>query len=140
MGSKKRIPIGPHKVKQLKIHWKSGIEMDRMSKFTYPRMRISKRIPVPRYPRMRIFATFLNNTSYYQMGADFVTEYRITQNTNYLTAYCKCTENSLQRRAQTLSCHTSLVTRLTTRESHGATAELSPVTRLTTHSSTWRHH
>ena len=62
--------------------------MDRMSKFAYPRMRIRMRIPaseaprmrihmrmpvqedprmripVSRYPRMRIFVTYLNNTSY----------------------------------------------------------------------------
>ena len=40
-----------------------------------PRMRI----PVSRYPRMRtrmrIFETYLNNTSYWQMGAAFVTQY-----------------------------------------------------------------
>ena len=65
--------------------------MDRMSKFAYPRMRILMRIPacealqmrmpVSRYPRMRtrmrIFVTYLNNTSYCQMGAAFVTEYRL---------------------------------------------------------------
>ena len=44
-----------------------------------PRMRILMRMPVSRYPRMRkrmrIFVTYLNNTSYCQMGAPFVTEY-----------------------------------------------------------------
>ena len=83
------------------------IEMDRMSKFTCPqirmriparedpRMRIHMRMPVQEDPRMQIrmritviryprtlmrtfnFMTFLNNTSYYQMGVGFVKEYRI---------------------------------------------------------------
>ena len=49
-----------------------------------PRMRIHMRIPVSKYPRtrMRIFVTYLNNTSYCQtsycqMGAAFLTEYRL---------------------------------------------------------------
>ena len=37
--------------------------MDRMSKFPYP--------------RMRIFVTYLNNASYCQMGAAFVSEYKL---------------------------------------------------------------
>ena len=73
------------------------LEMDRMSKFAYPRMRIRMRIPareaprmriqmpVSRYPRkrIRIFVTYLNNTSYCQMGAAFVTEYRLLHYTEY---------------------------------------------------------
>ena len=68
------------------------LEMDRMSKFAYPRMRIRMRIPareaqrmrIPvRYPRMRIFPTYLNNTSYCQMGAAFVTEYRLLHYAEY---------------------------------------------------------
>ena len=80
------------------------IELDRMSKFAYPRMRIHMRIPereaprklihmripVSRYPRMRtrmrIFVTYLNNTSYCQMLAAFDTEYRLlhyNDNTEY---------------------------------------------------------
>ena len=76
-----------------------------MSKFAYPRMRIRMRIPAreaqrmrthmrmpaSRYPRMRtrmrtrmrIFVTYLNNTSYCQMGAAFVTEYRLLHYTEY---------------------------------------------------------
>ena len=43
------------------------------------------RIPVSRYPRtrMRTFVTYLNNTSYCQMGAAFVTEYRLLHYTEY---------------------------------------------------------
>ena len=75
--------------------------MDRMSKFTYPWMRIRiripareaprmrihmlmsvqdprmwihMRIPFSRYPWMGIFVTFLNNTRYYRMGAAFVNQ------------------------------------------------------------------
>ena len=77
------------------------LEMDRMSKFVYPRMRIHMRMPVQDYPRMRIpmripvsryrrmrtwmriFVTYLNNTSYCQMGAAFVTEYRLLHCTEY---------------------------------------------------------
>ena len=75
------------------------IEMDRMSKFTYPRirirmrrpvqedpqMRIHMRMPVSRYSRMRtrIFVTYLNNTTYCQTGAAFVTEYRLLHYTEY---------------------------------------------------------
>ena len=77
------------------------LEMDRMSKFAYPRMRIRMRIPareaprmrmhmripVSRYPRMRtrmqIFVTYLNNTSYCQMGAAFVKEYRLLHYNDY---------------------------------------------------------
>ena len=73
----------------------STIEMDRMSKFAYPRMRIRMliparedpririhmRIPVSRYPRMRtrlrIFVSYLNNTSYCQR------ELLLLQNTYY---------------------------------------------------------
>ena len=54
-----------------------------MPKFVYPRMRIHMRIPVSTYPRMRIFVTYLNNTSYCQMGADFVTEYRLLHYNDY---------------------------------------------------------
>ena len=64
-----------------------------MSKFAYPRMRIRMRIPVQedprmripvsRYPRTRIFVTYLNNTGYCQMGAAFVTEYRLLQYNDY---------------------------------------------------------
>ena len=78
-----------------------------MSKFSYPRMRIRmliparkaprmrihmrmpvqedlrKRIPVSRYPRMRIFVTYLNSTSYCQMEAAFITEYRFLHYTEY---------------------------------------------------------
>ena len=79
----------------------SVLEMDRMSKFAYqltrirmripareaPRMRIHIRMPVSRYPRMRtrmrIFVTYLNSTSYCQMGAAFVTEYRLLHYTEY---------------------------------------------------------
>ena len=88
-------------------------EMDRMSKFAYPRMRIRMRtpaseaprmrihmrMPVSRYPRMRtrmrIFVTYLNNTSYCQMGAaNFATEYRLLHYHDYteyqlLTAECR---------------------------------------------------
>ena len=53
------------------------LEMDRMSKFAYPRMRIRMRIPAREAPRMRIFVIYLNNTSYCQIGAAFVTEYRL---------------------------------------------------------------
>ena len=80
-----------------------ALEMDRMSKFAYPRMRIRMRIPareaprmrIPvRYPRMRIFVEYLNNTSYCQMGAAFVTEYRLLHYNDYteyqlLTAECR---------------------------------------------------
>ena len=77
------------------------IEMDRMSKFTYARMRIRMRIPaheaptvrihmripVSRYPlmqtRMRIFVTYLKNTSSCQIGAAFVTEYRLLHYNDY---------------------------------------------------------
>ena len=93
------------------------VEMDRMSKLAYPRIRIRMRIPareaprmsvhmripvqedprmripvsryprmripVSRYPRMRIFVTYLNNASYCQMGAAFVTEYRLLHYTEY---------------------------------------------------------
>ena len=81
-----------------------------MSKFAYPRMQIRTRIPAReapgmrihmrmpvqepgmrntyiceyrRYPRMRIFVTYLNNTSFWQMGAAFVTEYRLLHYNNY---------------------------------------------------------
>ena len=82
-----------------------------MSKFAYPRMQIRMRItaleaprmrihmrmpvqedprtriPVSRYPwmrkRMRIFVTYLNNTSYCCIGAAFVTEYRLLHYTEY---------------------------------------------------------
>ena len=73
-----------------------------MSKFAYPRMRIRMltpaseaprmrthmRMPVSRYlrirMRMRIFVTYLKyNTSYCQMGAAFVTEYRLLHYTEY---------------------------------------------------------
>ena len=68
-----------------------------MSKFAYPRMRIHTRIkareaprmriPVSRYPRMRkqmrIFETYLNDTNYCQMGAAFVTEYRLLHYNDY---------------------------------------------------------
>ena len=75
-----------------------------MSKFAYPRMqirmripaseaprmRIHMRMPVSRYPRMRtrmrIFVTYLNNSSYCQMGAAFDTEY-ILLHYNYYTEY-----------------------------------------------------
>ena len=63
------------------------LEMDRMSKLAYPRMRIHMRVSVRRYPRMRtrmrIFVTCFNNTSYCQMGAAFVTEYRLLHYTEY---------------------------------------------------------
>ena len=52
-----------------------------------PRMRIHMRIQVRRYPliwtRMRIFVTYLNNTSVCQIGADFVTEYRLLHYNDY---------------------------------------------------------
>ena len=81
--------------------------MDWMSKFTYPHMQIRMQIPareapwmrihiripvqedlrlqihirIPagssRYPWMQIFVTYLNNISYCQIGATFVTEYRL---------------------------------------------------------------
>ena len=78
-----------------------ALEMDRMSKFAYPRMRIRMRIPareatwmrihmripVSTYPRMRtrmrIFVTYLNNTSYCQTGAAFVTEYKLLHYNDY---------------------------------------------------------
>ena len=79
------------------------LELDRMSKFTYPRMRIRMRIParegsrmrihmvipVTRYPRtrMRIFVIILNNTLL-QNGRWFLlqnTDYYRIQNTNYVT-------------------------------------------------------
>ena len=52
-----------------------------------PRMRIHMRIPVSKYPRMRtqmrIFVIYLNSTSYCQMGAAFVTGYRLLHYTKY---------------------------------------------------------
>ena len=52
-----------------------------------PWLRIHMRIKVSRYPRMRtrmrIFVTYLNNTSYCQMGADFVAEHRLLHYTEY---------------------------------------------------------
>ena len=50
------------------------LEMDRMSKFAYPRMRIGMRITAREAPRMRIFVTYLNNTSYL---IQIITLYRI---------------------------------------------------------------
>ena len=84
-----------------------GLEMDRMSKFAYPLMRIRMRIPgrealqmrihmrmpvqedprmripVSIYPRMRICVAYLNNTSYCQIRAVFVTKYRLLLYTEY---------------------------------------------------------
>ena len=58
-----------------------------MSNFAYPRMRIRMRMPVQEDPRMRtrmrIFVTYLNNTSYCQMGAAFVTEFRLLHYSEY---------------------------------------------------------
>ena len=63
------------------------LEMDRISKFAYPPMRIRLQIPALEAPRMRtrmrIFVTYLNNTSYCQMGAAFVTEYRLLHYSDY---------------------------------------------------------
>ena len=57
-----------------------------MSKFPYPRMRIRMRIPAREAPRMRIFVTFKNHLLGYrqcQMGAAFVTEYRLLHYNDY---------------------------------------------------------
>ena len=64
-----------------------------MSKFAYPWMWIRNgipeheaphmQIPVSRYPQLRIFVTYSNNTSYYQMGAAFVTENRLLHYNDY---------------------------------------------------------
>ena len=69
-----RIRIPAREALRMRIHIRMLVQED-------PRMRIHMRIPVSRYPRMRkrmrIFVTYLNNTSYCQMGVDFVTEYRL---------------------------------------------------------------
>ena len=71
--------------------WVYVLEIDQMSKFADLLMRIQLWIPehelqisalhgckdickFSRYPRMWIFVTYLNNTSYCQMGTAFVTE------------------------------------------------------------------
>ena len=53
---------------RMRIHMRVTVQEDQW---------IRMRIPVPRYKQtqMRISVTFLNNTSYYQMGAAFDTEY-----------------------------------------------------------------
>ena len=61
---------------RMRIHMRIPVQED-------PRMRIHTRIPVSRYSRMRIFVTYLNNTSYCQMGAAFVTEYRLLHYNDY---------------------------------------------------------
>ena len=113
-----RMRISAREAPRMRIHMRMIVQED-------PWMRIHMKISVPRYPRtrMRIFMTFLNKTSYYQMGAAFITEYRIAI-TDYkarttsalstlllvlssiiesfgLSHYLAFTEPSLQRMVQT---------------------------------------
>ena len=65
-----RLRIPAREAPRMRTHMRMPLQED-------PRMRIHMRIPVSRYPRMRIFVTYLNNTSYCQMGSAFVTEHRL---------------------------------------------------------------
>ena len=60
-----------------------GLEMDRIRMRIAAREALRMRIPVSRHPQMRIFVTYLNNTSYCQMGAAFVIEYRLLHYAEY---------------------------------------------------------
>ena len=75
-----RMHIPAREAPRMRIHMRMPVQED-------PRMRIHMRIPVSRYPlmrtRMRIFVTHLNNTNYCQMGAAFVTEYRLLHYNDY---------------------------------------------------------
>ena len=87
-----RMRITVHKAPWIRIHLQMPIHMQmpinmQMPVQEGPRMRIHMRIPVSRYlwmpTRMQIFMTFLNNASHCQIGAAFVTEYRLLHYTKY---------------------------------------------------------
>ena len=75
-----RMRIPTREAPRMRIHMRVPVKEDQ-------RMQMHMRIPVSRYPRMRtrmrIFVTYLNNTSYCQMGAAFVTKYRLLHYTEY---------------------------------------------------------
>ena len=71
-----RMRIPAREAPWMRIHMRMPVRED-------PRMRIHVRIPVSRCPRMRIYVTYLNNTTYCQMGAAFVIEYRLLHYNDY---------------------------------------------------------